>query len=71
MFRRVDTVRADRVVDLAGEDLDNQIRQVYQYAYARDPTAEELELVGNFARQHGLAATCRGLLNSSEFLVID
>jgi hypothetical protein len=37
----------------------------------REPTAEELRDVTAYAQKNGLAALCRVLLNSNEFLFVD
>jgi len=43
------------------------VRLVYQ----REPTEEELVAFAAFSEKHGLAAMCRLLLNSNEFLFVD
>ena len=40
-------------------------------AYQREPTRDELTAMTAFAEKHGLAALCRTLLNSNEFLFVD
>jgi hypothetical protein len=62
---------ATRLAEDAGPDLSQQIDRAYRTAYGRPPSTEELPPVRAFAERHGLAAMCRGLLNSSEFLYVD
>jgi hypothetical protein len=50
---------------------DEQVRAGFQLAFQRDPTREELQDFGEYAASHGLAAMCRVLLNSNEFLFIN
>ena len=45
-----------------------QIEELFLRAYGRSPTVEESERITQFTRVHGLANTCRVILNSSEFL---
>jgi len=40
-------------------------------AYGREPDVEEIELAESFIHQHNLAAMCRVLFNSNEFLYVD
>ncbi|HZU39127.1 MAG TPA: DUF1553 domain-containing protein, partial [Gemmataceae bacterium] len=48
-----------------------QIAVLYRLLLNRRPTTRETQLVGDYARRHGLANTCRMLLNSNEFMFID
>lgn len=48
-----------------------QVRQAFRLALQRDPTAEESMDFTKYAVRHGLAATCRVLLNSNEFLFVE
>lgn len=45
--------------------------QAFQLAFGRLPTAAELQLAERLAERHGLAAVCRFLLNTNEFVHID
>jgi hypothetical protein len=45
-----------------------QIDELFLRAYGRSPAADELGQMSAFAREHGLANTCRVVINSSEFL---
>ena len=51
-------------------DVEQQIRQVTQLAYGRDPSESEQLRFRSFVTQHGLAALCRVILNSNEFLFV-
>ncbi|HEV7406003.1 MAG TPA: DUF1553 domain-containing protein [Chthoniobacteraceae bacterium] len=61
---------AARVEREVGADADAQIRRVYQHAFSRDPSEEELREAASVAREHGLATLCRALFNSNEFLFL-
>ncbi|MHC4874915.1 MAG: PSD1 and planctomycete cytochrome C domain-containing protein [Planctomycetota bacterium] len=52
-------------------DLDTQVARAVELAWLRQPGDEELAGFVNYAKQHGLAAFCRVLLNSNEFLFVD
>jgi hypothetical protein len=60
---------ARRVAALAN-DVDQQIRLVTQLAYGRDPSESERIPFRSHVTQHGLAALCRVVLNSNEFLFV-
>jgi len=60
---------ATRVKD-AG-DLPAQIRLAVQLALGRDPSDAEIKAFGAYAREHGMANTCRVILNANEFVFID
>jgi Protein of unknown function (DUF1553)/Protein of unknown function (DUF1549)/Planctomycete cytochrome C len=47
-----------------------QIRQLFQLALLRDPTAAERDRWLAYANKHGLANTCRIMFNTNEFLFI-
>lgn len=51
-------------------DIDRQIIEAARRVYQRPVEANELTLYRNYVDQHGLAAFCRLLFNSSEFLFI-
>jgi hypothetical protein len=55
----------------SSNDVDDQIRLVYEWVLSRPPTDRELKAVCEFARNHGLANACRVLLNSNEFLFVN
>lgn len=50
---------------------DAQIYRVVRLAWNREPTGEEASDFAAFVDHHGLAALCRLLLNSNEFLFVD
>ena len=62
MVRRAENETADR---------DQQLQLLAQWAWQRDPTDTERLLFQQLADKHGLAAVCRLVLNSNEFLFID
>ena len=43
----------------------------YELAFGRPPTPTEAAAFGGFASRHGLAAACRLLFNTNEFLFVD
>ncbi len=59
---------AERVRTEAGADPSAQVRQAYQFALSREPTAQELTEALPAVRTHGAAVLCRALFNCSEFL---
>ena len=62
---------AERVEREAGADVSAQVVRAWQLALCRDPSRDELRLSIDLVEQHGLAALCRGLFNSSEFVVLE
>jgi hypothetical protein len=48
-----------------------QVERAYLLAYGRRPASEERALAARLAAAHGLAALCRVLFNSNEFLYVD
>lgn len=70
MLRMADRF-ADRVCQEAGEAVDDQVTRAYELAYARPPRPDELAAARAFAGAHGLAAFCRVIFNSNEFLYVD
>jgi hypothetical protein len=60
---------ARRISERTG-DVEQQICQVTQLAYNRDPSESEREPFRAYVTQHGLAALCRVILNSNEFLFV-
>jgi len=55
----------------AAMDIPGQIRFAYRVALGREPDEVETETLVNYAREHGLANTCRLLFNTNEFLYVD
>jgi hypothetical protein len=58
-------------VEADARTLDAQVTRAVQLVWLRAPTAGEGAEFSEFARERGLAALCRLLLNSNEFLFID
>jgi hypothetical protein len=52
-------------------DVSGQITAAYRLALGRTPAPEELALLTEYARKHGLANTCRLLFNTNEFAFVD
>ncbi len=61
---------ADRLTE-ESSDLDIQIARATQLAWNREPNAEEQTEFRTYANTHGLAALCRVILNSNEYLFVD
>ena len=61
---------AARVKQEAGADTKKQISHAYQLALNRTPTADELAETTPLVRENGIAALCRALFNSNEFLFV-
>jgi len=55
----------------AGDDVHNQVDQLFQRAFNRTPESGELTACEAMARQYGLAALCRVVFNSNEFVYVD
>ena len=62
---------AARVKSDAGESVFSQVSRAWQLAVCRKPTAVERDLSTKLINEHGLAALCRGLFNSNEFVVVE
>jgi hypothetical protein len=58
-------------VEKTGGDLEIQIHTAYRLALGREPKPEEARLLIDYARKHGLANTCRLILNTNEFSFVD
>ena len=61
---------AERVRNGAGDDPLAQVDAAYRLVLLRGPAGAERDRAGAFVRDHGLAAFCRVLLNSNEFLYV-
>ena len=68
---RLAELLADRVAADAGESLDAQVDHAWRRVIGRLPTADERALSLQLVARHGLPALCRGLFNTTEFVVID
>jgi hypothetical protein len=62
---------AERVTKDVGSRADAQVTAVYALAYQRQPAAVEVSAAIEFIAEHGLAAYCRIILNSNEFIHVD
>jgi hypothetical protein len=51
--------------------LKKQIEAAYQLALGRPPTSSEVKMSQDYATKHGLANTCRIILNSNEFMFVN
>ncbi|MBT4691804.1 MAG: DUF1553 domain-containing protein [Planctomycetaceae bacterium] len=63
-------IMSKRLLVEAPESTVGQVRAAYIYFYARKPTAAEVKDCKGFVEQYGLAALCRVLFNSNEFLFV-
>jgi len=61
---------AARVEKLGTTDVE-RITTAVRLALGRDPTAKERDALLAYAKQHGLANTCRVILNLNEFVFVD
>ena len=61
---------ARRLKSDAGDRCEQQIARAYGLAYGRAPTADEASWGEEFVDRHGLAAYCRVLFNTNEFLYV-
>ena len=58
-------------VDRAGDDTSDKVNCAFRLATGRLPTAAEQKELVAFTEQHGLANTCRAILNLNEFVFVD
>jgi hypothetical protein len=61
---------AQRIQKEEGEEPKAQIRRAWELAYNRLPEPDEAREAIAFTEAEGLAALCRAVLNSNEFLFI-
>ncbi|MFM7057934.1 MAG: PSD1 and planctomycete cytochrome C domain-containing protein [Planctomycetota bacterium] len=54
-----------------GPDVETQVTSAVSYTWQRLPAPAELDVLSRLARDHGLSAVARLLLNSAEFLILD
>ncbi len=57
-------------VELQSDSSEEAIRQLYQLVYSRVPDDREVERAIQFVVEHDLAAFCRVIFNSNEFLYV-
>ncbi|MBM3460286.1 MAG: DUF1553 domain-containing protein [Armatimonadetes bacterium] len=62
---------AERLEREAPGDPGAQVRRAFLLGSARAPTPEELSVSVRVAREHGLPALCRALLNSNEWIYLN
>lgn len=51
--------------------IDEQVARACELIFLREPGEQEQTVLVAYASEHGLAATCRVLFNSNEFLFVD
>jgi uncharacterized membrane protein len=61
---------ADRL-RAASSDISGQIETAYLLAFARRPTDRERSALAEYAQRYSLAAACRVIFNSNEFVFVD
>lgn len=61
---------ADRLKRECGDDAAAQATRAFELCFGREPTAEELAESRAFMAAESLAAFCRALLNSNEFVFL-
>jgi hypothetical protein len=61
---------AERVLTVAGNQLDHQVSLAVELVFSRRPTEEEKSMLSELARVHGMGQVCRVLINSNEFLFL-
>lgn len=59
---------ADKLLQEAGDSVEEQVRTAYQLYYGRPALVEEINDATAFVRDHSLADFCRAMFNSNEFL---
>jgi len=62
---------ARRVQAEVGDSLDAQVTRAFELAIGREPDAVERDALIELAQAHGLANTCRTILNLNEFAYVD
>jgi Protein of unknown function (DUF1553)/Protein of unknown function (DUF1549)/Planctomycete cytochrome C len=63
------TALAERVTSEAGADQPSrQVERMFQLAFGRMPTTDELARAGTLVKEHGLKAMARVILNSNELI---
>lgn len=62
---------ADRLQLEVGSECADQVTRLFQLAYGRTPSADELSAATGFVKENSLPALCRVVFNSNEFLYVD
>jgi hypothetical protein len=70
VLRMADAMAA-RIELEVGDNISRQIDRAYWLAVSRSASDDERDAIGTFVERHGLAALCRVLLNSNEFMYVD
>ena len=61
---------AERIKAATPNDIADQVTHSYRLILLRTPTQPERDRAADFVKHHGLAALCRVLVNSNEFLYV-
>lgn len=61
---------AERVQTTVGQSISDQVTAVFQRAFQRSPTKAEYSAAQRFVEQQGLAALCRAIYNTHEFIAV-
>ena len=69
-FTGMATALAERLKREAGDDVADQVNLACRICYSRSTTKDEMAACREMIRQHGLAAMCRVLLNTSEMIYV-
>ena len=59
-----------RIVDSSGADAAAQVRTAFEWTLGREPDEIEQLAAATLVSEHNLAALCRALYNSNEFLFL-
>ena len=62
---------AERLQQIAPNDLSNQVTAAYTLALNRDPSEKELAELRAYTEKFGLPNLCRAIFNSNEFIFIN
>ncbi len=60
-----------RRLEALAPDPAGQIQAAFELAYCRAPTTDEIAMLSQYVRRHGLANLCRLIFNSNEFLFVN
>ena len=69
MLQQIDLF-AKRIHETAGADMEAQVRLAFQLVFSREPNDQEYQDAFALAKEYGLDALCRALLNANEFLFL-
>ena len=68
---RMSDALAERMKQIEGEGLADEVSHAFRWCYGRGPSPEETTDALGLIQSHGRAAFARALFNSSEFLYVD